>query len=899
MRFLLRCLGAEGPKHEPPNCSSLSPAVAEKDAIILAPDTCARPTRFVSEAAKVHVSNPAEAGQDAHHSSACVGQFAIEDPDSGRGATALRPSVDAPRTSLSNPQLLFATPSNPHCSITLKLQGASRAGSSHPVDNWVAVGPLARNTDSYDRASSGFEQAPAESIPAILASCVTLGSPTSIGTLRQCAQVAHSPKHCTLQPFSAVDADQPAPGSRLGDASNSSAAASVIIAAAPASTVPPSKGFGAASFGLPYKGSLEARASCCSANGPVSSTSSAAALAGGSASNHLGNHNNHFSNHLNQHQHNIFNNPNPHSNIYPVGASKRHGGAAAGGGGSSDLRSSNGGGGCGAASNGCSGLAFGSAAVQRSQSVEEVASLVTRLTGVRGHWLEALGETVARAAELLGADSLSVHLLSESGSTHVPLAVTGDAGGAVRLGLPQPVVPPPGQPPTALQRLYGSGEPQRGSVWGSHYPHPSNPHRHHSYQHPSSCSAPIQPSSTATPAPSSHTLLLSATHSHLHHHLHQQQQHHQQQQDRSSCHHHADRSSHHHHVHNNSNSRSHAMADSSGAAGAGAAGGAAAPASSSCSSSLFLLPTPLQPQLQPLSPPSSSPPPPPPPPTLPPPPPPPSPLPPDWHAMRILGGMTDFVAVPLRRGEAVIGALQVVDRCTPPEDIAGAVPSSRTCRGTAELAVVAAFIGALLVDHEALCLVGALEAVAEAHDVDGLVRALARHVGLFCRMRKHITPEVRVALIREDASAMALFLDEGAAAAAAAAAEAADAVASTLGGVGGATTPSGALSAAISRYSTAYSLQAMSSTLGFAGGSTTAAAAASGLMSTGGFTGAAAAAAAGSMPSCSGGVANARLLSSAPGVGRCGGPRRSISGLGLTVLERGSGQEAAVAGRYG
>ena len=42
-----------------------------------------------------------------------------------------------------------------------------------------------------------------------------------------------------------------------------------------------------------------------------------------------------------------------------------------------------------------------------------------------------------------------------------------------------------------------------------------------------------------------------------------------------------------------------------------------------------------------------------------------------------------------------------------------------------------------------LCLMGCLEAVAEARDVDGLVRGLARHVGLFCRMRKHFTPGER------------------------------------------------------------------------------------------------------------------------------------------------------------
>lgn len=54
----------------------------------------------------------------------------------------------------------------------------------------------------------------------------------------------------------------------------------------------------------------------------------------------------------------------------------------------------------------------------------------------------------------------SVYLLSHSGSTHAALACHGDAGGTVRLGLPQPTSPPPGQPhvaPTALQRLYLTG----------------------------------------------------------------------------------------------------------------------------------------------------------------------------------------------------------------------------------------------------------------------------------------------------------------------------------------------------------------------------------------------------------------------------------------------------------
>eukprot|EP00198_Chlamydomonas_reinhardtii_P005260 XP_001694596.1 predicted protein [Chlamydomonas reinhardtii] len=209
----------------------------------------------------------------------------------------------------------------------------------------------------------------------------------------------------------------------------------------------------------------------------------------------------------------------------------------------------------------------------RPQTAEEVAALVTTLAAVRGHWLETLQVVVSAAAELLGADSLSVYLLSHSGSTHAALACHGDAGGTVRLGLPQPTSPPPGQPhvaPTALQRLYLTG------------------------------------------------------------------------------------------------------------------------------------------------------------------------------AMRALGGMTDFVAVPLLRGETVIGALQVADACTPPEDNPGAMPPPRRCRGSAELAIVAAFIGALLVDHEVLCLMGCLEAVAEARDVDGLVRGLARHVGLFCRMRKHFTPVVNL-----------------------------------------------------------------------------------------------------------------------------------------------------------
>lgn len=145
--------------------------------------------------------------------------------------------------------------------------------------------------------------------------------------------------------------------------------------------------------------------------------------------------------------------------------------------------------------------------------------MVAALSSVRGHWLETLQLVVTTAAELLGADSIrcvqpllgmaclscrlcgnsyaqgqlksdggasafrqhaahpripsplswlvvpngnlrSVYFLSKSGNIHAPLACHGDAGGAVRLGMPLPTHGSPGAPPaalTALQRLFLTG----------------------------------------------------------------------------------------------------------------------------------------------------------------------------------------------------------------------------------------------------------------------------------------------------------------------------------------------------------------------------------------------------------------------------------------------------------
>ncbi|KXZ50017.1 hypothetical protein GPECTOR_18g170 [Gonium pectorale] len=400
----------------------------------------------------------------------------------------------------------------------------------------------------------------------------------------------------------------------------------------------------------------------------------------------------------------------------------------------------------------------------RPLCTEELAALVTSLAAVRGHWLGALEAAVAAAADLLGADSVSLHLVSESGVIHAPLAVCGDAGGAIRLGIPLPVEPPPLQRPTALQLLYASKEPQRGSVWRPHLGRCS-----HGQFEDAILSSHGQTDFTPSPRHAEAAANASAVAS-----------------GRPAA-------------RPFSNGRGATAPGLGGSLGNASAGGLAA--------GTRLLSGWVQPAVAQAAPVPDC-----------------APLPPDWQAMRLRGGMTDFVAVPLLRGRTVIGALQVADACTPSADCAGAMPPSRQCRSAAELSIVGAIIASLLVpvdtvsnlsplsaapagppkDHEVLCLLGALEAVAAARNVDGLVRALARHVGLFCRMRKHLAPGVRVALIREDAAAMALFLDDGAAAAAtAAAAVAAQSVGAAVpdfaAGVG---RSAGVLSAAFSRRST-------------------------------------------------------------------------------------------------
>ncbi|GIL76866.1 hypothetical protein Vretifemale_6399 [Volvox reticuliferus] len=681
MHFVLRCFGA---KHDSSsgqgahNQSRPSTASSQKHSFAATPTSVAvtaRPNLFaptLEVSAKIPQPEVVEADQNGNAGSGGVVQVMADDEGDRQAVDCSFPR----RISLGSPLLLFNTSSvATHQSLTLKLQGAARLGSSAPaVDNWVALGSVAdgRATADSDRttACSNPSHARLQSnrgdAPVAPPAGASPGSKTA--TVQQSQPDSHSqPQQSDPQP---LRQSQPLPNPQAIAHSSSD---------------------------------LQSHARTLDPRMPSVLESSADNLRLSPSRWSIGSSN--------------------QATLLGAGASKRQGSGTAAG--------------CSPA-----GGHFTALPPPRPLPAEELAALVSTLSRVRGHWLEALHTVAALAADLLGADSLSVYLLSDSGATHAALACHGDAGGAIRMGMPLPAVAAPGQKQTALQRLYQTGEPQRGSVWNAVAAAANGPlvstansgqMALHTVPEVGSSHHSCRVQGLVRGAALMQRLQENPSNPQEHQHQHQtaqpQHQPHLQKQNQQ------------------------------------------------------------QQQQQPIV-----------------------ALPPDWQAMRVLGGMTDFVAVPLLRGELVIGALQVGDNCTPPEDITGAVPTSRRCRGTAELSVVATFIGTLLRDHEVLCLMGALEAVASAQDVDGLVRTIARHVALFCRMRKHITPGVRVALIRGDAAALALFLDEGATAAAAAAA------ANLAAGVaGGSTTPVGVLSTAISRHSTVYNLLHATSTVGGGG----------------------------------------------------------------------------------